>query len=348
MAIKFDIVEREVIILNPFKNFQKDTWKIQYRTDPLTGRNTTVIPKLYEYWIKFLGSDGNLLKRLVLSSRRTCPFCPENVLSKTPKFPPEEFEEGRLVKEQAVAFPNLIGHADKSAVITLSKEHFLTLNKFTPDLIYNALVLAKDILDRWANVYSHVNYAFIIFNYLPPAGSTIIHPHIQVLARDRPATLQRILIENSIKYSWKYGRDFWSDLLRVEREKGVRYIGYTGDIDWISPFAPLRGILEIQGVAVGKSRPNELSDEDLISIADGISKILNFYHSMNVLSYNAAIIFGPLRCHLPEYSINIRIIARMGISNLNFTDSWTLPYLLWDGEAIEYPEETAKKAKKFF
>ncbi len=85
-----------------------------------------------------------------------------------------------------------------------------------------------------------------------------------------------------------------------------------------------------------------------MSIADGISRILNFYNSLNILSFNAVIIFGPLRGYLPEYSINIMLVARTGISNLSFTESWALPYLLWDGETIEYPEETAKKAKKFF
>ncbi len=348
MTIKFSITEREVRILNPLKNFELDTWKIQYRTDPLTGRNTTVIPKLYEYWIRFLRSEADILKRLVLESRGRCPFCPESVLSKTPKFPPEEFEEGRLVKGEAVAFPNLIGHADKSAVITVSKEHFLYLNRFTPNLIYDALSLAKTIIEKWCEVYNHVNYAFITFNYLPPAGSTIVHPHIQVLARDRPTTLQKLLIDNSIKFCWENSVDYWTELIRVEKELGVRYIGSTGPVEWLAPFAPLRGILEIQGILLGKSTVSELSDDDLISISDGLSRILSFYHSMGVLSFNAAILFGPLKTKLHEYSINIRVTARMGVSHLSFTDAWALPYMLWDGEAIEYPEETAKKAKKFF
>ena len=77
-----------------------------------------------------------------------------------------------------------------------------------------------------------------------------------------------------------------------------------------------------------KSRAGELSDSDLISMANGISKTLSFYNSMNILNFNAVIIFGPLRRHLPEYSVNVRLVARTGISNLSFTDSWALPYLL--------------------
>ena len=45
MNIVFKVIEKEISVLNPYKNFEKDTWRIQYRTDPLTGKNTTVIPK---------------------------------------------------------------------------------------------------------------------------------------------------------------------------------------------------------------------------------------------------------------------------------------------------------------
>lgn len=347
MTIVFKLVEKEVTVLSPFKNFERDTWKIQYRTDPLTGKNTTIIPKLHEYGVRFLNTDKELLKNIVLASKENCPFCPENVLSRTPRFLPEEFNEGRLVKGEAIAFPNLIGHADKSAIVVLSRKHFLNLDEFSPNIIYDALILAREVLNKWVEIYNHVNYGFITFNYLPPAGSSIIHPHIQILARDRPAMLQRILIEKSIEYAWRYGGDFWSDLVKAEKEGG-RYIGSTGDVDWVSPFAPLRGTFEIQGVVLGKSKPDELSDDSLISMANGISKTLSFYNSMKILSFNAVVIFGPLKHHLPEYSVNVRIVARAGISSLSFTDSWALPYLLWDGESTEYPEETAKKAREFF
>jgi hypothetical protein len=41
-------------ILNPLKNFEEDTLTFEYRTDPLTGRNTTVIKGMLNYISKFL------------------------------------------------------------------------------------------------------------------------------------------------------------------------------------------------------------------------------------------------------------------------------------------------------
>jgi len=83
MSINFSIVEKEVRIVNPLRNFSVDSWKIQYRVDPLTGRISTVIPKLYSYRIKLLKSEESSLRKVIMESRSKCPFCPENI-GKTP------------------------------------------------------------------------------------------------------------------------------------------------------------------------------------------------------------------------------------------------------------------------
>lgn len=345
--IRFSKTVYKVSILNPLKNFEKDTWEIEYRSDPLTGRNATVIPRLYDYWIKLMKSEGEYLRKLVLETRRRCPFCPENV-SRTPKFIPEEFEEGRISNGDAIAFPNLIGHSDKSAVIVLSKDHFIPLSKITPKLIYDSLNLAIRILKRWAELYDHINYGVILFNYLPPAGSMMIHPHAQIIARDRPTTLLKMMLAESLKYFWSHGSDFWNDYVLLEKEVEDRYIGTTDNVTWIVPFAPIRGILEIQGILLNKSSPFELENRDLINISDGFCRILTYYDSLGITSYNAFILFGPFKEKTSYYSLNIRIMARSGITHINFTDAWALPYFLWDGEAIEYPEETARKLREYF
>jgi len=41
------------------------------------------------------------------------------------------------------------------------------------------------------------------------------------------------------------------------------------------------------------------------------------------------------------------MMSRPGIQILSFTDAWALPYLLWDGEAVEEPELLAEKIRKF-
>ena len=55
--IVFEKTVKRARILNPLKNFQEDTITFEYRTDPLTGRNTTVITGMLNYVSKFLASD---------------------------------------------------------------------------------------------------------------------------------------------------------------------------------------------------------------------------------------------------------------------------------------------------
>jgi len=45
--------------------------------------------------------------------------------------------------------------------------------------------------------------------------------------------------------------------------------------------------------------------------------------------------------------VNLRIISRPGIQQFCFTDAWAVPYLLWDGEAVEEPELLAERMRAF-
>ena len=52
--ITFEKTVKYSTILNPLKNFEQDTVTFEYRSDPLTGRNTTVIKGMLNYISKFL------------------------------------------------------------------------------------------------------------------------------------------------------------------------------------------------------------------------------------------------------------------------------------------------------
>jgi len=136
-VITFEKTIKHTRILNPLKNFQEDTVTFEYRTDPLTGRNTTVIPGMLGYMSKFLTTDPELLNTLIEKTKTNCPFCPENIRTKTPMFTKAFLPEGRIHVGDATVIPNLTGHAEKSILAILSKEHHLKLADFTPELILN-------------------------------------------------------------------------------------------------------------------------------------------------------------------------------------------------------------------
>jgi galactose-1-phosphate uridylyltransferase len=92
----------------------------------------------------------------------------------------------------------------------------------------------------------------------------------------------------------------------------------------------------------------ELSESEWQGLAKGITKILKFYHSQGYASFNAILTSGPLNEHLDYFDVNLRIISRPGIQQFCFTDAWAVPYLLWDGEAVEEPERFAEKIRALF
>ncbi|MGQ9514259.1 MAG: hypothetical protein ACUVTL_04330 [Thermoproteota archaeon] len=107
-------------------------------------------------------------------------------------------------------------------------------------------------------------------------------------------------------YYEENGSNYWQDLIQIERE-GERHLFEKNGVEWLG-------------------------------IAEGISTILNFYHSQGYTSFNIVLLSGPTSEHLDFFRVNLMMISRPGIQPSSFTDAWALPYLLWDGEAIDEPE----------
>jgi UDPglucose--hexose-1-phosphate uridylyltransferase len=346
-VIEYRKTVKQTKILSPLKNFEEDTLTFEYRADPLTGRNTTVIKGMLNYVGKFLTSDAEMLKELVEKTGTTCPFCPESARTKTPMFPKEFLAEGRIIEGEAVVVPNLLGHAESSVLAVLGREHFLQLKDFTPELLFDGFKGGLHYLTRLREVDASAWFPVFVFNYLTPAGSSIFHPHMQILARDRPFYLVDLLLEKSRAYFEKHGSSYWRDLVEAEKG-GERYLSTVNGVEWFVPFAPLRGLNEVQAVVGGKSSLEELNDREWRGLADGITRVLKFYHTQGYASFNVILMSGPLDEHLDYFDVNMRIVSRPGIQQFCFTDAWAVPYLLWDGEAVEEPERFAEKIKAFF
>jgi galactose-1-phosphate uridylyltransferase len=344
-VINFEKTVKHARILNPLKGFQEETLTFEYRTDPLTGRNTTVIGGMLNYISKLLISNEGILNSLIEKTRVNCPFCPENIQSKTPMFTPDFLVEGRIFVGDTVVVPNLMGHAERSVLAILSKEHYLKLKGFNSKMLFDCFAGGLKYLQRLREFEPSIRFPVFVFNYLPPAGSSILHPHMQVLVRDRPVYLTKLLIEKSKAYWENNKRSYWSDLLSAEKN-GERYLFEINGAEWFVPFAPLRGTNEVQAVVKGKSNLLELTDKEWFGLAEGMAKILHFYHNEGYVSFNAILLSGPTDAHLEYFDVNLRIISRPGMQASSFTDSWALPYLLWDGEAAEEPERLAERIRR--
>ncbi|MGQ9690690.1 MAG: hypothetical protein ACUVQY_05415, partial [Thermoproteota archaeon] len=304
-----------------------------------------VISGMLNYISKFLTSDWELVNNLIEKTKATCPFCPENVRTKTPMFPKDFIPEGRIFVGDTVVVPNLLGHAEQSVLTIFSKEHYLRLRDFTSRMLLDAFNGGVEYLKRLREVVPSYFPVFII-NYLPPAGSSIFHPHMQVLARDRPFYLVRLYLEKSKAYYENHGVSYWKALIDEEKDS-VRHLFEINGVEWLIPFAPLRGLNEAQAIVRGRSNLLEMEDAEWVGLAEGLTKILKFYDEEGYVSFNAILISGPSNEHLDYFDVNLRIDSRPGIQPLCFTDAWALPYFLWDGEAVEEPEKLSERIKGF-
>lgn len=312
MSIEFKKVVEESTILNSANNFSPETHVIELREDPLTGHECFVGLTSIDRGMKFPSAiDENQLNEIIEKTRGSCFMCPENVDKATPKYPPEVLPEGRLRGVEAVLFPNALAIAKFSAVIPL-RSHYLKLSEYSPDILSDAFIVALRFITRIREVDISARYAVIGCNTLFPAGGSVTHPHFHVFVDEVPFNYVRVLLDSSKRYFDEHSTYYWDDLIEAERREGKRYIGNIGNIDWIVPFAP-SGVQEIQAIMRNKSNFIECSEADMLSLAQGLSKVLKYYDKQGVYSFNMIIYAGPSGERIEHFCLGLTIVSRFSL-----------------------------------
>jgi galactose-1-phosphate uridylyltransferase len=193
--------------------------------------------------------------------------------------------------------------------------------------------------------FPKVKYTAIVMNFLPPAGSTIAHPHIQALASDIPIQAIADIADATRRYHTKNGSNYWLDLTKTERGLGARFLANLNGVDWLTPFAPV-GLNEADAIVLGKPRFNSLSEENWNGLTEGMVKVLKFYQELGVRSFNAALYASPLDDD--SIPVTVRMVSRYGYRPKFVSDVWALQYLLGEQEVFESPEETCSKLATYF
>lgn len=286
-AIRF---QKKIVIArirNPLQNFNETEESIEIRTDPLLAYNTRIS--------KTKGLDkvptDEPLKEFV-SQAKSCFFCKGRVEEQTPKLPVHIDPVGRISHGEALLFPNLSGFATYSAVCIFSKEHFTAIDQFTPSHIHHAFLACQEYFQKCGQFHQSLLYPSINGNYLLPAGSSILHPHLQPFLDFYPTNVHRDLLQASKKYLRKNKRSFWTNFIRTERNK-ERFLFETPHIFVYTPFAPL-GFYEINAIIGKGENITELKQEIIEEIAEVIYTILQFYHRVQHNSFNLTLFSPPL------------------------------------------------------
>jgi len=297
--------------------------EIEVRVDPLTGHTSRILPER-----GLMPPNDFDLEAFARENQLRCPFCPGRIDALTPKLTPAIHAEGRIVRGEAVLFPNLHAYSSHSCVSVYSPRlHYLPLERMTDRLVadnlatqveYAKAVIADDPESRWASINA---------NHMPPSGSSLFHPHLQGIVDSQPTTVQRMLAE--------VPKQRFDDYLAAERRTGERYLGNTGRVEWLVSFAPIAPA-ELRAFVPGVSSPVALDEGLIVELAHGLTLSLNAYAEMGFESFNLAVYGAPPATE--GYPLNLRLACRSNLNPFYRSDSTLLERLHWEGAVDLQPE----------
>lgn len=288
MTIEFKKITREATYLDPRNGFEPTRIHFEIRFDPLTNTTGRIMN------VDAPMPDPPNLDALVKRSLEIgCPFCKEAIDHETGKFPAELVPDGRIQRGKAVVIPNIVPYDTYSAICLFSDAHFIPLDGFSPELLSDGFLACQDFFRKVLSTNPDVIYFSINWNYMPAAGSSLVHPHLQPIAGETPTNTQKEIMRASHEYVTHHVTHYWRDLVEREKELGERYFGKTGRVAWIAPFVPT-GLFP-DAMAVFRECPDlfELEEKDFYDFSCGLVKVLQFYKSLGIYSLNLSLFSGP-------------------------------------------------------
>jgi UDPglucose--hexose-1-phosphate uridylyltransferase len=275
---------------------------LRWRRDPLTGAGARILTG-----VKLQPPARPDLRELT-APPAFCPFDADRLETATFPFPPEITSEGRIRVGKAVVVPNLMAYATHSAVgIYDPGHHFLDLEELTPSLVGDALAAMVSHACAVRRLDPTAAWSSINANYLPPSGASLVHPHLQSAHDAYGLTAQRLMVERAA--AWGDGRESYWATLTDQEQGGPRWIGSTGRVAWLTPFAP-SGFHEVWGVVGGVADVVELTDTDCAALGLGLSRVLGAYQSWNLASFNFALIGGGPEGRQAGHQVVLKVVSR--------------------------------------
>jgi galactose-1-phosphate uridylyltransferase len=265
----------------------------------------------------------------------------------TPRFPSQFIPEGRIRRNSAILFPNLYPFGEHHAIAVFSDEHNPSLNDFSIETIRDCLSVCVDYVGRIRAKNPDIVYGSINWNYMPPAGASIIHPHLQVLADRAPTHLQEMLIERSEAHFRRHRSSYWHDLIETEEELAVRLV-YRGDcVTWLAPYAP-QANNEVMAIFPKFSSVTQIDEPALTEVATGIRAVLKGYSEAGVESLNMSLVSGPLDTTLEYYSLNLRMSSRPRLEQYYTNDCGFMERIMAESVVESRPEDVAVRMGSYF
>lgn len=293
---------------------------LQYRTEHLTGLRCRI--------------STDRLKRQIDRSfcvnpdPTGCPFCPDTVLIVTPTFP----DGTRILRGESVTFPNLFPFGEGHIVTVMTREH--AVENFTRQQVIDALLGQAEALRRIDG------FASINWNFLPSAGASLVHPHMQGLSDSHPPRIVDLYLAAGELYRKKTGRNYW-DAVKEQERSSDRYL-FGDEILWSAHAVPV-GEREVRGILPISTLEEMENYADLL--AEGILEIISLYRDLGTHAFNMSLFFNKSE-NAQEFSAFCSIISRINPNPSSTSDSAFMERLHLEPVIMTLPEDLGKIYKK--
>jgi galactose-1-phosphate uridylyltransferase len=265
--------------------------------------------------------------------------------SATPRFPEDLIPGGRIKVGESVLVPNLHPYETHTGVVVMTPRHYLSMEEITEEIMVDSMEAGLQYLRVIAEKDpANARYTSINWNYMPYAGGSLIHPHLQVIAGKEPGNLDSAVISSAAQYLDKNGTVYWDDLLAAER-KGERYLGATGGVEWLATFAPL-AMGDVTAVLQGCSTIYDMGRKQLEELAAGFKKVIGYYDAVNMPAFNMALYFAAGQDR--GFRCTARMVARYTLFPLVGSDISHMQMLHHDPWTLHVPEVMAEDLRKYF
>jgi UDPglucose--hexose-1-phosphate uridylyltransferase len=339
MTISFKKITGKTRLLNPFKGNTLDEIPFEIRFDPLTGQTGRVFD------LPFKAEKPDVADIVDRSKRIFCPFCPASLEKSTPEFTKDLIPEGRIKVGDATLIPNLAPFEKHAGVAIFSQEHFLPMENLTPETMRDAFSACLLYLNRVAQSDPLVRFFSINWNYMPPAGSSIVHAHLQPNAGEIGTNALREQLEGCGRYKLENQRDFWEDFIQAEKQKDERYLGEIGSSFWVMSFVPLSFLPDVQCIFPKRRTLLQLSKEDLECLLEGLNRTVKYFLEENIYSFNVSIFSIKDE---ESHRVNARICPRLLPRPIGNSDIAYPQMTHKESFTVRPPEAVCKKAREFF
>jgi len=323
--------------LDPRQDFKEIGVESEVRYDPLTGVSGRICH------FAFQSAPPADLEALVETSAASCPFCPGKVETITPRYPDDIVPGGRLRRGQAVLFPNLFPYDDVSAIAVISRAHHHPILDMPSKAIEDGIGLARDfyrIVER--RTRDSAAYGIVTWNFMPPAGASQVHPHMQIIHTANPGNGPKRYFDAARDWRIRHGGPFAETLVARERELGERWIGESQAAAWLVPFVPTGILGDCMAIFPNKATVADLSDDDISDFADGLKRVLAGFAARGLWSFNMVFIPDVSGAASDRHWLTVRLVPRLYINPaLHVTDVAYMQLILNERFAMTYPEEMA-------